>query len=326
MFKIIDFLEPVIPESTTPGEFFTRELVHLEALLNSVVAPVALLDTSFRFIKVNDAFVKADNRYKHPSDFVGHSHFSPRFYADKENQQIFEEVLSSGQPRTMKRKKFEHPGDPRRTTYWDWTLTPIKDTDGKVLYVSLSLVDQTADQRQKDILEAQIAINNIALRRDPWAKKFEEILKVITHVPWLALERKGSIFLKNQQSGMLDMVTYQNLPQNILKNCKHIAPGYCECGKAFEKKGVTFQPHLGEFHDFQPEGMTPHGHVFGAGNHTVLNLYTPDGQEEDPLIKSFVQMAVMSHFLIPEHLELKYPGKRPPKIGGLLLRKAIERL
>jgi len=37
-------------------------------------------------------------------------------------------------------------------------------------------------------------------------------------------------------------------------------------------------------------------------------------------------VAVMSHFLIPEHLELKYPGKRPPKIGGLLLRKAIERL
>jgi PAS domain S-box-containing protein len=130
------------------------EIEEQRVLLNTIVenteAHLVYLDRDFNFIWVNPAYARACRRS--PEEFVGHNHFE--FYPHAENEAIFRRVRDTGIPFQARERPFDFPDIPERgTTYWDWTLTPIKDESGAVAALVFSLADVTEKVQARQRIE-----------------------------------------------------------------------------------------------------------------------------------------------------------------------------
>ncbi len=115
---------------------------------------IAYMDPEFNFIRVNRKYAEADSR--DPGFFPGKNHFA--LYPHKENEAIFRRVVESGEPYSVFEKPFTYPEQPERgTSYWDWSLQPVKDADEKVVGLVLSLVDVTERRRAEAERELLVA-------------------------------------------------------------------------------------------------------------------------------------------------------------------------
>ncbi len=102
---------------------------------------IAYFDSDFNFIRVNKTYATADHHT--PDYYVGKNHFE--LFPNKENQEIFEEVVRTGKPFSVVEKPFEYPENPERgTSYWDWSLIPIKGQDENVVGLIMVLSDVTS--------------------------------------------------------------------------------------------------------------------------------------------------------------------------------------
>ncbi len=116
----------------------------LDRMFSSTHYCMVYLDRSFNFVRVNTAY--ADTCGHSPEFFQGKNHFD--LYPNPENESIFREVVDSGEPFTVYAKPFEFPNDPKRgITYWDWSLFPVKDSEGCVEGLVFILVDVTEHKR-----------------------------------------------------------------------------------------------------------------------------------------------------------------------------------
>ena len=112
----------------------------INAVLDTTPVLIAYLDPQMNFIRVNKAYASADN--KEPEYFIGKNHFA--LFPHDENESIFNQVVETGEAYTVYAKPFEYDNNPERgVSHWDWTLTPIKDSEGKVNGLVLSLLDVT---------------------------------------------------------------------------------------------------------------------------------------------------------------------------------------
>lgn len=121
----------------------------LEAFFQHTISPLAFMDRHFNFVRVNEAYARADRRS--PESFVGKNHFD--LYPHEENQAIFEQVVRTRRPYQAYAKPFCYPDDPQRVTYWNWRLTPLLDDRGQVQFLVLNLEDVT--ERQKAFQELE---------------------------------------------------------------------------------------------------------------------------------------------------------------------------
>jgi PAS domain S-box-containing protein len=120
------------------------------------------LDRNFNFVKVNQAYAQTCGLK--PEEMVGKNHFD--LYPNKENEEIFRKVRDTGEPISFKDKPFIFPDQQERgITYWDWTLQPIKNAQGKVESLVFSLVETT--ERKK----FQIKLEEYADRMEALAEK-----------------------------------------------------------------------------------------------------------------------------------------------------------
>jgi len=139
-----------------------RQTRESQALLERIFANtnflIAYLDTRFNFIRVNQAYAQQDGR--EPDYYVGKNHFD--LYPCMDPRHIFEEVIRTGKPYAAHEKSFGYPFCPERgTTYWDWSVQPVKDPDGGVEGLVLCLVDVTKRmQAEKELYEAQIKLGD----------------------------------------------------------------------------------------------------------------------------------------------------------------------
>ena len=143
----------VVNEDITLRKQAEQALIHsnelIEKAFNSIDILIAYMDRDFNFIKVNEAYAATDQRP--PEEFVGKNHFS--LFPNAENQAIFELVVKSGQPFSIREKPFMFPDHPEfGVTYWDWSLQPVKGATGKVEGLVLSLLDVTELRQVKDKL------------------------------------------------------------------------------------------------------------------------------------------------------------------------------
>jgi PAS domain S-box-containing protein len=123
----------------------------LATVIENTEAHLVYLDPEFNFVWVNDAYAQSCRRSK--EEFYGRNHFA--FYPHEENEAIFRRVRDTGEPARYLEKPFEFPDMPERgVTYWDWTLTPVKDSAGRVEGLVFSLLDVTARVRQREQLLA----------------------------------------------------------------------------------------------------------------------------------------------------------------------------
>lgn len=100
----------------------------LEAFFESTLTYIAILDKDFNFVRVNEAYARADERSV--SDFPGRNHFE---MYPSDAKPIFERVVATKQPHKVVARPFVYANRPERgTTYWDWTLEPILDGKGDV--------------------------------------------------------------------------------------------------------------------------------------------------------------------------------------------------
>jgi PAS domain S-box-containing protein len=134
----------------------------LEGMFGSIHFLVAYMDKTFTFIRVNEAYARAGGRA--PEFFIGKRHFD--LYPSDDHEVIFEKVVATGEPYFAYEAPFVHapnqnPG--RGVAFWDWSLLPIKEAEGSVSGVVLTLVDVTERRRaQEQLLSYQEQLRSLA--------------------------------------------------------------------------------------------------------------------------------------------------------------------
>ena len=129
----------------------------LERVFDTTYTLMAYLDTSFNFIRVNQAYLDADN--KTAEELIGKKHFE--LYPDKENEAIFQQVLETGKPYFAQAKPFEYGYNPERgITHWNWSLQPVRD-GGAIVALLLVLVNVTDQiEAQESLIRNEEAMNS----------------------------------------------------------------------------------------------------------------------------------------------------------------------
>jgi len=122
----------------------------LNIIMENTKAHLAYLDTNFNFININQSYAQECGYRK--ESLIGKNHFE--LFPNKENGKIFKMVKKTGKPVEFKEKPFVYKNQPEKgTTYWDWTLIPIKNTEKEVIGLVLSLVNVTESVISRQILK-----------------------------------------------------------------------------------------------------------------------------------------------------------------------------
>lgn len=136
-----------ITEHKGADDAVRRERALLNGIMQATDVMLVYLDPDFNFVTVNAAY--AETCKMRPEDLIGKNHFA--IYPGAENEAIFRRVRDSGEPVFYKDKPFEFPDQPERgVTYWDWSLTPVKDGSGAVVGLVFSLRETTKYKRAEE--------------------------------------------------------------------------------------------------------------------------------------------------------------------------------
>ncbi len=159
----------------------------LHALLANTHTQIAYLDPQFNFVQVNDAYIQASGHTR--QELIGHNHFA--LFPNAENQAIFDRVRDTGEPVAYQDKPFEFVDQPERgTTYWDWSLVPVKDQDGSVQGLLLQIQDVTARHREQ-----------AALRESE--EKYRQIVETAGEGIWLCDAQQRTSYVNKRLTEML---------------------------------------------------------------------------------------------------------------------------
>ena len=114
----------------------------LDLLFESNHTLVAYMDLEYNFLRVSEAYALAGGYDR--DFFTGKNHFE--LYPSDENLGIFNHVVKTGESYFAKATSFRninilHDGDTE--SFWDCSLSPVKDEQGNVAAVLLQLVDVT---------------------------------------------------------------------------------------------------------------------------------------------------------------------------------------
>jgi PAS domain S-box-containing protein len=126
------------PQAAVEALWRANEL--LERVFNAVHVLIAYVDRDFDFVRVNEAYARADGR--EPGFFPGKNHFA--LYPNAENEAIFRRVVETGERYAAVEKPFTYAEHPERgVSYWDWIVEPVRDARGEVEGLVVSLLDVT---------------------------------------------------------------------------------------------------------------------------------------------------------------------------------------
>ncbi|MDQ7048688.1 MAG: sensor domain-containing diguanylate cyclase [Enterobacterales bacterium] len=148
-------------------------------------------------------------------------------------------------------------------------------------------------QQRSDIHYALNEILQLSLIPLSLNETLDRILILLLDIPWLALNRKGSVFLKTDGKDSLDLVVEYNLGAELQVKCKKVKFGTCLCGKAAQTQQIVFKDCVDHEHHHRPQGITPHGHycipIKGRNKLLgVLNLYVEHGHQSTSLEREFL--------------------------------------
>jgi PAS domain S-box-containing protein len=150
-----------ITEMKIIQEALKREDQIRRTIMENTGTQLAYLDTKFDFVMVNSAYAKGSGHTE--EELIGKNHFA--LFPNEENRAIFEQVRDTGEPVVYYDKPFEFVDQSERgITYWDWTLTPIKDFSGKVQGLVLSLIETTERKKVEELKDSFIGMVSHELR------------------------------------------------------------------------------------------------------------------------------------------------------------------
>ncbi|MGD8473388.1 MAG: PAS domain S-box protein [Anaerolineae bacterium] len=123
-----------------------KEMDLLQAIMENTVAHLAYLDPEYNYVRVNSVY--AQGAGYHIEELVGRNHFD--LFPHSENRALFEQVRDSGEPANFQAMPIEFPEQMGRgTTFWDWSLVPVKDGAGHVHGLVLSSTEVTDQERAR---------------------------------------------------------------------------------------------------------------------------------------------------------------------------------
>jgi PAS domain S-box-containing protein len=130
----------------------------LEKIFSNIYLNIFYMDTEFRILRMNQT--AADHAGRPPAWFVGKNYFD--HFPDREKEEVFRRVVETGEPAVVTAKPYALLGRPEvGFTYWDWALQPIKEKDGSIGGLILSMLDVTerveaqARLREREEIEIQ---------------------------------------------------------------------------------------------------------------------------------------------------------------------------
>ncbi len=152
-------------------------------------------------------------------------------------------------------------------------------------------LSETELRTARDTQEVLRKILSLSLEKIPLEEKLDRVIELLFDIPWLALERKGSVFLVEANS--LRLVSKKYLAPVLKEKCANVAFGSCLCGRAAATQQLVFHNHVNRDHETRFEGMQDHGHycqpiVSAKGLVGVLNLYISAGHVQKPIEAPFL--------------------------------------
>jgi len=160
-----------------------RRTIELEAVIESTHASLALLDRDLRFAMVNTAYAAGSGHSR--ASLIGRNHFD--VFPNQDNEVIFRRVLETGEPYHANAREFRFADQPERgSTFWNWSLVPVRTDDHQIAGVLLSLLDVTPQ------VQALASLRN--LERDR-----EEFTRIVAHdirQPLSAVSNSAEVLLK----------------------------------------------------------------------------------------------------------------------------------
>jgi len=134
---------------------------------------------------------------------------------------------------------------------------------------------------------AQVVINSLlqhSLEDMSLDQLLKHTLELIFSIPWLAFEKRGGIFLVENNSNTLVMKAEIGLAEPIKQACAQIPFGKCICGRAGVTQKIEFVDCVDERHEIQYDGIAPHGHYcvpicYSGETLGVINIYVREGHQ-----------------------------------------------
>lgn len=145
-------------------------------------------------------------------------------------------------------------------------------------------------EKLQRVIQSALAI---ALEPVPLEQQLNSMLDLTLSIPGLALLGKGAIFLVDDPSGGLKLITSRGFHDIQIQRCANIPFGYCLCGRAASTGKIVFVPHVDAHHDVVYDGMCDHGHycipIFsGRRLLGVINTYVPAGHVREGIEENFL--------------------------------------
>jgi PAS domain S-box-containing protein len=188
----------------------------LENVFSNIHVMIAYLDTEFNFVRVNRTYAEADGRL--PEFYSGRNHFA--LYPNEENEAIFRRVVETGEPYFAYEKPFVYAEHPERgVTYWDWSLVPVKESDGRIIGVMMSLIDVTGRKLaevDRDRLAAAVASTaDAVVITEPLGGLIQYVNSAFERITGYARDEVVGRSLHILDSGKQDAAFYQELRETL---------------------------------------------------------------------------------------------------------------
>ena len=145
---------------------------------------------------------------------------------------------------------------------------------------------------QNDVQRVLARLVETALHDMSLEEQLGGALDLLWDIPWLALERRGAIFVR-AADGSMRMAVHREMDPVLLQRCATLEPGRCLCGLVLETRQLVFAAHTDERHHVRPSGMQDHGHycvpvMIGDSCEAILNLYLAAGHVRSPREEDFL--------------------------------------
>ncbi|HSV96962.1 MAG TPA: PAS domain S-box protein [Spirochaetota bacterium] len=136
-----------ITEKKRVEEALGRNNELLEKMFSNINLMIAYLDTDFNYIRVNHAYAWLNGR--DPEFYPGRNHFE--VFMNPSHRATFRGVVEKARPHYAFMDPIDYSPRPGEDViYCDWSLQPVREADGAVGGLILSLVDVTEHRRAQE--------------------------------------------------------------------------------------------------------------------------------------------------------------------------------
>jgi PAS domain S-box-containing protein len=184
--------------------------------------------------------------------------------------------------------------------FWvDLRVQAIKDHETVKYYLS-NWLDITEPKKGREEIQRnyqkQTVLNELmhfSLETASYKELFERAIDSLASLSWLTLEKKGAIFLVEDDPQVLVLQAQRGLDQSLLSTCNRVPFGHCLCGQAAASGKIEFVAYIDECHKNLYPGISAHGHYcvpLKSGDKVlgVMNLYTEAGHQREEKQEEFL--------------------------------------